>query len=94
MVLTLLLCAGLVASAPQNPTALEASFDPNRLKMEQASNLQHLFAYQDTLPYSLDSAKATRVQFHSETEFTLTTADGKSYRISGGKLIHELIFHH
>jgi beta-lactamase regulating signal transducer with metallopeptidase domain len=88
MVLTLLLCAGLVASAPQDPTVLEASFDQNRLKMEQASSIQHLFANQDTLPYSLDSAKAIRVQFHSETDFTLTTADGKTYRISGEKLFH------
>ncbi len=88
MVLTLLLCAGLVASAPQDPTVLEASFDQNRLKMEQASSIQHFFANQDTLPYSLDSAKAIRVQFHNETDFTLTTADGKTYRISGEKLFH------
>lgn len=82
MVLTLLLCAGLVASAPQDPAPMRASF-------EQNSELSGLVYLQDTTGKSgMDSARTTLVQSTKEMDLTLTLDDGKTYLIKGGKLIH------
>lgn len=82
MVLTLLLCAGLVASAPQDPAPMRASF-------EQNSELSGLVYLQDTIRKSgMDSARTMLVQSNQEMDLTLTLDDGKTYLIKGGKLIH------
>ena len=82
MVLTLLLCAGLVASAPQDPAPLRASFEQN----SERSGLVYL---QDTTRKSgMDSARTMVVQSTKEMDLTLTLDDGKTYLIKGGKLIH------
>ena len=82
MVFTLLLCAGLVASAPQNPAPMRASF-------EQNSELSDLVYLQDTTRKSgMDSARTMLVQSTKEMDLTLTLDDGKTYLIKGGKLIH------
>lgn len=82
MVLTLLLCAGLVASAPQDPAPMRASF-------EQNSELAGLVYLQDTIRKSgMDSARTMLVQSNQEMDLTLTLDDGKTYLIKGGKLIH------
>lgn len=82
MVLTLLLCAGLVASAPQDPAPMRASF-------EQNSELSGLVYFQDTTGKSgMDSARTMLVQTTKEMDLTLTLDDGKTYLIKGGKLIH------
>lgn len=82
MVLTLLLCAGLVASAPQDPAPMRASF-------EQNSELSGLVYFQDTTRKSgMDSARTMLVQSTKEMDLTLTLDDGKTYLIKGGKLIH------
>lgn len=82
MVLTLLLCAGLVASAPQDPAPMRASF-------EQNSELSGLVYLQDTTRKSgMDSAMTMLVQSNQEMDLTLTLDDGKTYLIKGGKLIH------
>lgn len=82
MVLTLLLCAGLVASAPQDPAPMRASF-------EQNSELSDLVYLQDTTRKSgMDSARTMLVQSTKEMDLTLTLDDGKTYLIKGGKLIH------
>ena len=82
MVLTLLLCAGLVASAPQDPAPMRASF-------EQNSELSDLVYLQDTTGKSgMDSARTMLVQSTKEMDLTLTLDDGKTYLIKGGKLIH------
>jgi beta-lactamase regulating signal transducer with metallopeptidase domain len=82
MVLTLLLCAGLVASAPKDPAPLRASF-------EQNSELFSLVYLQDTTRKTgMDSARTTLIQSNQELDFTLTMDDGKTYLIKGGKLIH------
>lgn len=82
MVLTLLLCAGLVASAPQDPAPMRASF-------EQNSELSDLVYLQDTTRKSgMDSARTMLVQSNQEMDLTLTLDDGKTYLIKGGKLIH------
>jgi beta-lactamase regulating signal transducer with metallopeptidase domain len=82
MVITLLLCAGLVASAPQDPTPIRASF-------EQNSELSGLVYLQDTTGKSgMDSARTMLVQSNKEMDLTLTLDDGKTYLIKGGKLIH------
>jgi beta-lactamase regulating signal transducer with metallopeptidase domain len=82
MVLTLLLCAGLVASAPQDPAPMRASFEQN----SERSGLVYL---QDTTRKSgMDSARTMVVQSTKEMDLTLTLDDGKTYLIKGGKLIH------
>ncbi len=82
MVLTLLLCAGLVASAPQDPAPMRASFEQN----SERSGLVYL---QDTIRKSgMDSARTMLVQSTKEMDLTLTLDDGKTYLIKGGKLIH------
>jgi bla regulator protein blaR1 len=82
MVFTLLLCAGLVASAPQNPAPMRVSF-------EQNSELSDLVYLQDTTRKSgMDSARTMLVQSNKEMDLTLTLDDGKTYLIKGGKLIH------
>lgn len=82
MVLTLLLCAGLVASAPQDPAPMRASFEQN----SERSGLVYL---QDTTRKSgMDSARTMLVQSTKEMDLTLTLDDGKTYLIKGGKLIH------
>ena len=82
MVLTLLLCAGLVASAPQDPAPMRASF-------EQNSELSDLVYLQDTTRKSgMDSARTMLVQSTKEMDLTLTLDDGKTYLIKGGKLIY------
>lgn len=82
MVLTLLLCAGLVASAPQDPAPMRASF-------EQNSELSDLVYLQDTTRKTgMDSARTMLIQSNQELDFTLTTDEGKTYLIKGGKLIH------
>jgi beta-lactamase regulating signal transducer with metallopeptidase domain len=82
MVLTLLLCAGLVVSAPQDPAPMRASF-------EQNSELSGLVYLQDTTRKSgMDSARTMLVQSTKEMDLTLTLDDGKTYLIKGGKLIH------
>ena len=82
MVFTLLLCAGLVASAPQNPAPMRASFEQN----SERSGLVYL---QDTTRKSgMDSARTMVVQSTKEMDLTLTLDDGKTYLIKGGKLIH------
>jgi len=82
MVLTLLLCAGLVASAPQDPT-------PMRVFFEQNSEGSGLIYLQDTTRKSgMDSARTMLVQSTKEMDLTLTLDDGKTYLIKGGKLIH------
>jgi beta-lactamase regulating signal transducer with metallopeptidase domain len=82
MVLTLLLCAGLVASAPQDSAPIRASF-------EQNSELFSLVYLQDTTRKTgMDSARTTLIQSNQELDFTLTMDDGKTYLIKGGKLIH------
>lgn len=82
MVLTLLLCAGLVASAPQDPAPMRASF-------EQNSEFSDLVYFQDTTGKSgMDSARTMLVQSTKEMDLTLTLDDGKTYLIKGGKLIH------
>jgi beta-lactamase regulating signal transducer with metallopeptidase domain len=82
MVLTLFLCAGLVASAPQDPSPMRASF-------EQNSELSDLVYLQDTTRNTgMDSARTTLIQSSQEMDFTLTTDEGKTYLIKGGKLIH------
>jgi len=82
MVLTLFLCAGLVASAPQDPSPMRASF-------EQNLELSDLVYLQDTTGKSgMDSARTMLVQSTKEMDLTLTLDDGKTYLIKGGKLIH------
>ena len=82
MVLTLFLCAGLVASAPQDPASMRASFEQN----PEDSGLVYL---QDTTRKSgMDSARTLLVQSNQEMDLTLTLDDGKTYLIKGGKLIH------
>lgn len=82
MVLTLLLCAGLVASAPQDPSPMRASF-------EQNSELSDLVYLQDTTRKTgMDSASTMLIQENKDLDFTLTMDDGKTYLIKGGKLIH------
>ena len=82
MVLTLLLCAGLVASAPQDPAPMRASF-------EQNSELSGLVYLQDTTGKSgMDSARTMLIQSNQDMDLTLTLDDGKTYLIKGGKLIH------
>jgi beta-lactamase regulating signal transducer with metallopeptidase domain len=82
MVLTLFLCAGLVASAPQDPTPMRASFEQN----SERSDLVYL---QDTTRNTgNDSSRTTLIQSSQEMDFTLTLDDGKTYLIKGGKLIH------
>ena len=82
MVLTLLLCAGLVASAPQDPASMRASFEQN----PKGSGLVYL---QDTTRKSgMDSARTMLIQSNQEMDLTLTLDDGKTYLIKGGKLIH------
>ncbi len=82
MVLTLLLCAGLVASAPQDPAPMRASF-------EQNLELSDLVYLQDTTRNTgNDSSRTTLIQSSQEMDFTLTLDDGKTYLIKGGKLIH------
>jgi beta-lactamase regulating signal transducer with metallopeptidase domain len=82
MVLTLLLCAGLVASAPQDPRPMRASFEQNSL-------LSDLVYLQDTTRNTgNDSSRTTLIQSSQEMDFTLTLDDGKTYLIKGGKLIH------
>ena len=82
MVLTLLLCAGLVASAPQDPAPMRASFEQN----SERSGLVYL---QDTTGKSgMDSARTMLIQSTKEMDLTLTLDDGKTYLIKGGKLIH------
>ena len=82
MVLTLLLCAGLVASAPQNSAPMRASFEQN----SERSDLVYL---QDTTRNTgNDSSRTTLIQSSQEMDFTLTLDDGKTYLIKGGKLIH------
>jgi hypothetical protein len=82
MVLTLLLCAGLVASAPQDPAPMRASF-------EQNSELSDLVYLQDTTRKSgMDSTRTMLIQSNQEMDLTLTLDDGKTYLIKGGKLIH------
>jgi beta-lactamase regulating signal transducer with metallopeptidase domain len=82
MVLTLLLCAGLVASAPQDPAPMRASFEQN----SKRSDLVYL---QDTTRNTgNDSSRTTLIQSNQEMDFTLTTDEGKTYLIKGGKLIH------
>jgi beta-lactamase regulating signal transducer with metallopeptidase domain len=82
MVLTLFLCAGLVASAPQDPSPMRASF-------EQNSELSDLVYLQDTIRNTgMDSARTMLIQSNQELDFTLTTDEGKTYLIKGGKLIH------
>jgi beta-lactamase regulating signal transducer with metallopeptidase domain len=82
MVLTLLLCAGLVASAPQDPAPMRASFEQN----SERSDLVYL---QDTTRNTgNDSSRTTLIQSSQEMDFTLTLDDGKTYLIKGGKLIH------
>jgi beta-lactamase regulating signal transducer with metallopeptidase domain len=82
MVLTLLLCAGLVASAPQDPAPMRASFEQN----SKRSDLVYL---QDTARNTgNDSSRTTLIQSSQEMDFTLTMDDGKTYLIKGGKLIH------
>jgi len=82
MVLTLFLCAGLVASAPQDPASMKASFKQNL----ELSDLVYL---QDTTRNTgNDSSRTTLIQSSQEMDFTLTLDDGKTYLIKGGKLIH------
>ena len=82
MVLTLLLCAGLVASAPQDTAPMRASFEQN----SERSDLVYL---QDTTRNTgNDSSRTTLIQSSQEMDFTLTLDDGKTYLIKGGKLIH------
>jgi beta-lactamase regulating signal transducer with metallopeptidase domain len=82
MVLTLFLCAGLVASAPQDPASMKASFKQN----PELSDLVYL---QDTTRNTgNDSSRTTLIQSSQEMDFTLTLDDGKTYLIKGGKLIH------
>lgn len=82
MALTLLLCAGLVASAPQDPAPMRASFEQN----PEGSGLVYL---QDTtIKSGMDSARTMLVQSNQEMDLTLTLDDGKTYLIKGGKLIH------
>jgi beta-lactamase regulating signal transducer with metallopeptidase domain len=82
MVLTLFLCAGLVASAPQDPSPIRASFEQN----SERSDLVYL---QDTTRKTgIDSSRTTLIQSSQEMDFTLTMDDGKTYLIKGGKLIH------
>jgi beta-lactamase regulating signal transducer with metallopeptidase domain len=82
MVLTLLLCAGLVASAPQDTAPMRASFEQNSL-------LSDLIYLQDTTRNTgNDSSRTTLIQSSQEMDFTLTLDDGKTYLIKGGKLIH------
>jgi beta-lactamase regulating signal transducer with metallopeptidase domain len=82
MVLTLFLCAGLVASAPQDPSPMRASFEQNSL-------LSDLVYLQDTTRNTgNDSSRTTLIQSSQEMDFTLTLDDGKTYLIKGGKLIH------
>jgi len=82
MVLTLFLCAGLVASAPQDPSPMRASF-------EQNSELSDLVYLQDTTRNTgNDSSRTTLIQSSQKMDFTLTLDDGKTYLIKGGKLIH------
>ena len=82
MLLTLLLCAGLVASAPQDPRPMRASFEQN----SERSDLVYL---QDTTRNTgNDSSRTTLIQSSQEMDFTLTLDDGKTYLIKGGKLIH------
>lgn len=82
MVLTLLLCAGLVASAPQDPSPIRDSF-------EQNSELSDLVYLQDTTRKTgMDSARTMLIQENKDLDFTLTMDDGKTYLIKGGKLIH------
>ena len=82
MVFTLLLCAGLVASAPQDPASMRASFEQN----SERSGLVYL---QDTTTKSgMDSARTLLIQSNQEMDLTLTMDDGKTYLIKGGKLIH------
>jgi beta-lactamase regulating signal transducer with metallopeptidase domain len=82
MVLTLLLCAGLVASAPQDSAPMRASF-------EQNSELSGLVYLHDTTGKSgMDSARTMLIQSNQDMGLTLTLDDGKTYLIKGGKLIH------
>jgi beta-lactamase regulating signal transducer with metallopeptidase domain len=82
MVLTLFLCAGLVASAPQDPSPIRASFEQN----SERSDLVYL---QDTTRKTgNDSSRTTLIQSNQELDFTLTMDDGKTYLIKGNKLIH------
>jgi beta-lactamase regulating signal transducer with metallopeptidase domain len=82
MVLTLFLCAGLVASAPQDPSPIRASFEQN----SERSDLGYL---QDTTRKTgMDSARTMLIQENKDLDFTLTMDDGKTYLIKGGKLIH------
>ena len=82
MVLTLFLCAGLVASAPQDPSPMRTSF-------EQNLELSDLVYLQDTTRNTgNDSSRTTLIQSSQEMDFTLTMDDGKTYLIKGGKLIH------
>jgi beta-lactamase regulating signal transducer with metallopeptidase domain len=82
MVLTLLLCAGLVASAPQDTAPMRASFEQNSL-------LSDLIYLQDTTRKTgMDSARTMLIQENKDLDLTLTMDDGKTYLIKGGKLIH------
>ncbi len=82
MVLTLLLCAGLVASAPQDPAPMRVSF-------EQNSERSDLVYFQDTARKSgMDSSRTMAIQSNQEMDLSLTLDDGKTYLIKGGKLIH------
>ncbi len=82
MVLTLLLCAGLVASAPQDTAPMRASFEQN----SERSDLVYL---QDTTRKSgMDSARTMVIQGNKDLDLSLTMDDGKTYLIKGGKLIH------
>jgi beta-lactamase regulating signal transducer with metallopeptidase domain len=84
MVLTLLLCAGLVASAPQE-TSQRTSFEQSK----QNADLSALATLQDTtLKVGKDSTANNLVMVRQKDDLTLTFDDGKTYLMKDGKLIH------
>ena len=84
MLLTLLLCAGLVASAPQETTQ-RTSFEQSK----QNADLSALATLQDTtLKVGKDSTTNSLVMVRQKDDLTLTFDDGKTYLMKDGKLIH------
>ena len=84
MLLTLLLCAGLVASAPQETTQ-RTSFEQSK----QNADLSALATLQDTtLKVGKDSTANNLVMMRQKDDLTLTFDDGKTYLMKDNKLIH------
>jgi hypothetical protein len=79
-----LLCAGLVASAPQETTQ-RTSFEQSK----QNADLSALATLQDTtLKVGKDSTANNLVMMRQKDDLTLTFDDGKTYLMKDNKLIH------